>query len=244
MSVGNPPTAYIQRPDGTNISSLTLRDTGAYNDGSANDDLYGTTSWNLASQPLGTYYIDIFAEDNKGYSTTRNNIGNFSISLKPDGMACGDGSECENNGCCNGVCGNGLTWSGSTYCESDCTALGGSIFDTGAGGTICKLTGTDLTVPIGWVQANNWQRYSYCAWGGDSCGRWQSIIPATSFINSSCSYTNYKRKSMLPLCCRTTCAGCTSSWCTPVGSKYYYATVENLGATSCGSTCRIELGIY
>ncbi|MBT4277330.1 hypothetical protein HOD96_01110, partial [Candidatus Falkowbacteria bacterium] len=219
-------------------------------DGSANNDQYGTSSWNLTSQPLGTYYIDIFAEDNKGNNIYANNIGNFTIALKPDGMACGDGSECESGGCCNSVCGSGLTWSGSTHCESDCTSppINGTVFNTGGSGTICKISGSELTVPSGWSQASNWQRYSYCAWGGDMCGRWQSIISATNFINSSCSYESWKRASMLPKFGRT-CAGCTNDWCSsimgdPALQQRYYADEQYLGSSSCGSTCRIELGIY
>ena len=132
MSVGNPPTTYIQSPDGTNISTLTLYDDGSHNDGSANNDQYGTSSWNLTSQPLGTYYIDIFAEDNKGNNIYANNIGNFTIALKPDGMACGGDSECVSDICCAGTCGEGWKTNGES-CSLNCECEGG-LCDSG----ICK----------------------------------------------------------------------------------------------------------
>ena len=132
ISVGNQPITYIQNPDGTDISTLTLYDDGDHGDGGADNDQYGTISWNLTSQPLGSYYIDIFAEDNKGNNIYEDNIGNFTISLKPDGMACGDAAECVSDICCAGTCGEGWKTNGES-CSLNCECEGG-LCDSG----ICK----------------------------------------------------------------------------------------------------------
>jgi hypothetical protein len=67
-----------------------------------------------------------------------------------------------------------LTWPGSTHRESEVIALGGEVFDTG-NGTIGKVP--LASVPSGWEQADNWQRYSVSSWGGDMCGRFKSYGP-------------------------------------------------------------------
>jgi len=76
-----------------------------------------------------------------------------------------------------------LTWSGSTHTEGDCTTAGGSVYST-PNGTICRFTSS--TVPSGWTQAANWQRYSAASWGGDSCGLNMSTGP-TTFSNTAAS---------------------------------------------------------
>ena len=75
-------------------------------------------------------------------------------------------------------CDSPLTWAGTTKTQFDCYHIGGTIYDTGATGTICKYPGS--TVPTGWTQAASWQRYSGPAsFGGDSCGKNKSSRPAT-----------------------------------------------------------------
>lgn len=62
-------TAYIQYPDGTNIATLPMINTGGY--------AYEIT-WDSAGQPNGTYYVDITAIDKseEARSKTANNIDN------------------------------------------------------------------------------------------------------------------------------------------------------------------------
>jgi hypothetical protein len=79
-----------------------------------------------------------------------------------------------------------LTYPGSTHRESEVIALGGEVFDTG-NGTIGRVPLS--SVPSGWSQAENWQRYSKSSWGGDDCGRFKSYVPTefsnkTAYINS------------------------------------------------------------
>jgi len=80
-----------------------------------------------------------------------------------------------------------LTWEGSTHTQGDCTADGGTVFDTGATGTICKFP--TATVPSGWTQADHWQEYSSSEWGGDACGRHLSTGPST-FSNTASTCRN------------------------------------------------------
>jgi len=249
LSVGNPPTAYIQRPDGTNISTLTLYDDGAHGDGGASNDQYGTSSWNLTSQSLGTYYIDIFAEDNKGNDIYANNIGNFTIALKPDGMACGGDSECVSGACCNSMCGGVLTWPGSTNCEGDCIALGGTIFtipsgNTNVGSTICHITGSNLDVPSGWSQARNWQRYTGATIGGDSCSRHQTVTTPTVFSDSVCmmlvdgDWASQILSGNPPPCCASNLWSRKTTW------RLMHCDYVDNTTTKCGASQRNELGIY
>jgi hypothetical protein len=67
-----------------------------------------------------------------------------------------------------------LTWPGSTHTEDEVLALGGEVFDTG-NGTIGRVPLS--SVPEGWTQADNWQRYSISSWGGDVCGNHKSTAP-------------------------------------------------------------------
>ncbi|MDD4074420.1 MAG: hypothetical protein PHU17_02790 [Candidatus Pacebacteria bacterium] len=69
-----------------------------------------------------------------------------------------------------------LTWPGSTKSAYDCDQIHGTVYNTGATGTICRYPGS--TVPPGWTWADKWQRYSGSAtFGGDSCGKNLSTQP-------------------------------------------------------------------
>ncbi|MFA5318394.1 MAG: hypothetical protein WC323_02880, partial [Patescibacteria group bacterium] len=86
--------------------------------------------------------------------------------------------------CSNGYCGTALTFSSSTHSETECTNLGGTVFNTGSR-TACEFSSPNC--PSGWTQADSWQRYASWSWGGDSCGRWTSSGWAGSLDNSSSS---------------------------------------------------------
>ncbi|MCX6355135.1 MAG: hypothetical protein NTZ78_09570 [Candidatus Aureabacteria bacterium] len=72
-----------------------------------------------------------------------------------------------------------LSWEGTTHTENECVALGGTVYDTRATGTICAFSGTNVAVPSGWTKAAQWQRYSPSSWGGDLCGNHMSTGPST-----------------------------------------------------------------
>lgn len=55
-----------------------------------------------------------------------------------------------------------LTFAGATHSETQCVADGGTVFDTGATGTLCRFLGTpgSANCPAGWSAAGTWGRYS------------------------------------------------------------------------------------
>ncbi|MCX6355139.1 MAG: hypothetical protein NTZ78_09590 [Candidatus Aureabacteria bacterium] len=77
-----------------------------------------------------------------------------------------------------------LTWAGTTHSENECVALGGTVYDTGATGTICKLSGSNIGCSTGWTQAESWQSYGSTIWGGDACGLHKST-GSIDFQNTS-----------------------------------------------------------
>ncbi len=131
-----------------------------------------------------------------------------------------------------------LSWAGSTHREADCTVtLGGTVYDTGATGTICKVT--SATVPAGWTQAANWQRYSVATWGGDSCGYHLSHGPVT-FANtvSGVKSAGSGVGSDYP---------CSSSYWNVAGDDGYgtvYYGYYAVSETPNISTNRVEVGVY
>ena len=63
-----------------------------------------------------------------------------------------------------------LTWPGSTHFENECVQIGGTVFDTGTTGTICRYPSG--TVPVGWTQAGNWSTTTFptsCTCTGGGC---------------------------------------------------------------------------
>lgn len=63
-----------------------------------------------------------------------------------------------------------LTWIGSTHTVYDCVKIGGTVFDTGTTGTICRLPSE--TVPSGWRQAGDWSTTvipTSCTCTGSNC---------------------------------------------------------------------------
>jgi len=86
-----------------------------------------------------------------------------------------------------------LTWAGSSKTARDCDLVGGTVFDTGSGGTICRLS--SASVPAGWSQAANWQKYSPTTWGGDYCGRHLNTGPG---LFSNVSAVVYSARNIWP----------------------------------------------
>ena len=130
-----------------------------------------------------------------------------------------------------------LTWEGSTHSVYDCDLIGGTFYQTGATGSICQLTGTDVSVPEGWQQADNWQRYSIASWGGDYCGRHLSTGPTT--WSNQVSY--YKTPGTLYGYHNGTTGRCYLSayWYEATGKR-----VLNVVTTNNYSLNRIEVGVY
>ncbi|MHA1149880.1 MAG: choice-of-anchor X domain-containing protein [Promethearchaeota archaeon] len=73
-------TAYIEYPDETVITTLTLYDDGTHNDPTPGDNNY-TNSWDCTGQSVGTYFIDIRAVDSSPDSNVQNqnNAGTFTL---------------------------------------------------------------------------------------------------------------------------------------------------------------------
>jgi hypothetical protein len=129
-----------------------------------------------------------------------------------------------------------FTWSGSAHTVADCEAIGGIYYDTGATGTICRYPGA--TVPTGWTQAENYQRYSG-TWGGDVCDRHKSVGPST-FSNQICTVKE-----------RGTTRIWGSRYCGSATSPNYWLATDyaddawNVAITYQNpSTNRVEIGIY
>jgi hypothetical protein len=72
--------AHIQIPDGTDVALVTLYDDGLHNDGAANDGIYGN-KWDSTGLALGTYYIDIVANDTLGYFAKDENGASFKLGI-------------------------------------------------------------------------------------------------------------------------------------------------------------------
>ena len=70
--------ANLQIPDGTTVSTVTLKDDGNSGDGFANDGVYGV-KWLSSGTTTGKYYIDIVALDKYNNSATNNNGATFTL---------------------------------------------------------------------------------------------------------------------------------------------------------------------
>ncbi len=128
-----------------------------------------------------------------------------------------------------------LTWTGSTHGLIDCSNIGGTVFNTGSG-TICRIS--QATVPTGWTQAANWQRYSIASWGGDACGRHVSTAPTTW---SNTLAINYGAGSVQCTSSCGTCAGFVGHWWAYNSSS---GPVYTLTTTSNPTSYRVEVGVY
>ncbi len=133
--------------------------------------------------------------------------------------------------------GGPLTWIGSLKSILDCEDIGGTVFDTGANGTICRYPGS--TVPSGWTQAANWQRYNPSSWGGDSCGRWRTTGPST-FSNEQ--VTHYSRGSYYGGG-HSTCGESWPQYWQHWGSGYFYSYHVSTSYSNT-TTNRVEIGLY
>ncbi len=138
--------------------------------------------------------------------------------------------------------GGPLTWEGSEKGIIDCEDIGGTVFDTGATGTICRYSGS--TVPAGWNQAADWQRYSG-SWGGDLCGRNKSSGPS-SFLNQKATIISMgSKRSSHPSACANMWQGSYWYW---AGWSSYSPTGQTIFAPvttySSPTTNRVEIGIY
>lgn len=152
-----------------------------------------------------------------------------------------------------------LTWSDTNQkYVYDCEQIGGTVYDTGASGTICKYPGS--TIPEGWSQAANWQEYTYASWGGDICGRYKSSAPVM-FSNSAATCRvrdgNGVHESSASLCTNFTTQplcnekphlwygslGRSTFWCPDVSGNILHLWYGIITTSNC-STNRISIGIY
>lgn len=86
-----------------------------------------------------------------------------------------------------------LSYPGSTHTGKECQDNGGFIYDSG-NGMICKFQSDNC--PLGWTQADNWQKYSSGTFSGDYCGRyigsapiiWSNVMSVKYSAGSSCDY--------------------------------------------------------
>jgi hypothetical protein len=138
-----------------------------------------------------------------------------------------------------------LTWQGSFHTTYDCVKIGGTEFDTGTTGTICRLPST--TVPFGWTQADNWARFDPYEWGGDDCGKNKSGTGTPDFANrkvvlrrrnpNSCSTGSWRA------CAWYSCSG----WCTSYdgsGNPPYKSCITIDDVKDHAEINRVEVGIY
>jgi len=204
--------------------------------------------------------FDTFDDANTDDETSLTVASNSVTLLKPDGAACGSDSECENNICCCGVCESScptLTFAGShKECECD-PGISGTVVSV-SGGTICKITGSNLSVPGGWSQASNWQRYSSATLGGDANGHHMSTRPNV-FSDEGC-IVQEPTGDLISFCFPDTgsyesCVNpyyynasrwidqnCSASCGTNKSTLWYYN--NHTSYSSCTSVSRIELGVY
>jgi hypothetical protein len=139
-----------------------------------------------------------------------------------------------------------LTWQGSTHTTYDCVYLGGTVFDTGTTGTICRLS--SATVPSGWTQADNWARYYPTTWGGDDCGGHKSYTTTADFANVT---TIRKRPGTSEYYIKIYCGSRPGSWIDCPAEGCYYSgnmnrpyTVITEENVKHDETNRVEVGIY
>ncbi|PIT93939.1 hypothetical protein COU00_01745 [Candidatus Falkowbacteria bacterium CG10_big_fil_rev_8_21_14_0_10_43_11] len=110
-----------------------------------------------------------------------------------------------------------LTYPGATHTGNNCLAqTGGSIY-TSSSGTLCKITGTNVSCPSGWTQADYWQAYSTIGWGnninGDTCYHYADTGPI-SFANTVAN--NYEPGFGDSTYYHQGCSqipSCSSTWC-------------------------------
>lgn len=99
-----------------------------------------------------------------------------------------DGASCRPGEVCNGgVCGGGsamLSYAGATHSNVDCFNAGGTVFNTGTDGILCKFSASSC--PAGWSRADNWQKYAVDHWNNwyDNCNNYTDLAP-TVFSNVS-----------------------------------------------------------
>ena len=130
-----------------------------------------------------------------------------------------------------------LTWptASTPHEETDCTLMGGTVYDTGSG-TICRLTAS--TAPEGWEQAGSWQRYSIAESGGDGCGYWKSTYPTTFSNVTSYTYTNGYVQQQAFFTCENFPRHDLYWFYDGNGYSCYVVTNTNL------PTYRLEIGVY
>jgi hypothetical protein len=74
-----------------------------------------------------------------------------------------------------------LTYPGATHTKNECLVAGGVPVDVVEGistYSLCRFSGSNISVPVGWTQAGYWQTYDVAQWGStDLCGRHISTGP-------------------------------------------------------------------
>ncbi len=118
--------AHIQNPDETDVALVTLYDDGLHSDGAANDNIYGNT-WDSTGRLIGTYFVDIIANDNLGYFSEDENGATFNIMVCVPSLTCLDYSgQCGTNlwdGCSNSLDCSGACVPSEICCSDVCQTL-------------------------------------------------------------------------------------------------------------------------
>lgn len=138
-----------------------------------------------------------------------------------------------------------LTWADSLHSAYDCDRIGGTVFDTGETGTICRYPGAE--VPDGWSWAAYWQRYNPPhEYDQDACGRYVSTRPITFKNEQSTDYNQAPgRTACLPACSCDELTNCYHDY-------YHYGDITPGGCYQPAvlvtqhniPTDRVEIGIY
>ena len=143
-----------------------------------------------------------------------------------------------------------LTWPTgiSRHTVGDCTSAGGTVYDTGATGTICKFQAANC--PTGWTLACDnsspqkcWQTYDATSFGGDCCGRFLSTWAGSANVFSLNTSTIITTTSVIYTTDACSCVYCqyyTSLWHTPALQCYGTSTSYNNN----NNGHRTEVGCY
>ena len=142
-----------------------------------------------------------------------------------------------------GTFGTQLTWSGSTHTKAECGEAGGTPYNTGANGTICRFFQADC--PSGWTAACTgsgasqacWERYS-APNSPDVCGNWTGTASSTW---SSQTQIHYAGAYYVDAKSGTCASVCPAYWCGYVAPYYWRYAV---GTSYNDNLNRVEIGCY
>ena len=202
-------------------------------------DLQRSIGWVLPNQ---TYY-SVGGNTYFCRSNQVNASGVVAISDINNGSICDTNKQCSDGSCVSVVL---LTYSGATHTDLQCDQAGGEVFNSGSG-TFCKFTGSSLSCPSGWTQADNWQLYNDGGgWGsyttGDDCGSWIDVYP-TVFSNMM-ARDSERTGSLLESQGNYWCSDPTR-WLEKnpdIIQTFYYAVTSTINPPSSSPTTRQEIG--